>query len=60
MNPQTLKQTTLDPKRRTLLRVTVSDRAATDETIQRLMGRDVQPRFELIMERAPRVDELDI
>jgi len=60
MNQQTLKQTTLDPKRRTLLRVTVSDRAATDETIQRLMGRDVQPRFELIMERAPRVDELDI
>jgi DNA gyrase/topoisomerase IV subunit B len=60
MNPQTLKQTTLDPKRRTLLRVTVSDRSATDATIQRLMGRDVQPRFELIMERAPRVDELDV
>jgi DNA gyrase subunit B len=60
MNPQTLKQTTLDPKRRTLLRVTVADRPATDATIQRLMGRDVQPRFELIMERAPRVDELDV
>src|SRR5437899_1445568 len=45
MNPQTLKETTLDPKRRTLLRVAVSDRAATDETIQRLMGRDVEPRF---------------
>ncbi len=60
MNPQTLKQTTLDPKRRTLLRVTVSDRSSTDATIQRLMGRDVQPRFELIMERAPRVHELDV
>jgi DNA gyrase subunit B/topoisomerase-4 subunit B len=60
MNPQTLKETTLDPKRRTLLRVAVSDRRATDETIQRLMGREVQPRFELIMERAPKIDELDV
>ena len=60
MNPQTLKETTLDPKRRTLLRVTVSDRDATDDTIQRLMGREVQPRFDFIMERAPRVDDVDV
>jgi DNA gyrase subunit B/topoisomerase-4 subunit B len=60
MNPQTLKETTLDPKRRTLLRVAVTDRRATDDTIQRLMGREVQPRFELIMERAPRIGELDV
>jgi DNA gyrase/topoisomerase IV subunit B len=60
MNPQTLKETTLDPKRRTLLRVAVSDQAATDETIQRLMGRDVEPRFKFIMDRAPKVDELDV
>jgi DNA gyrase subunit B len=60
MNPQTLKETTLDPKRRTLLRVAVSDRAATDETIQRLMGRDVEPRFKFIMDRAPKVEELDV
>src|SRR5207249_9123236 len=52
MNPHTLKETTLDPKRRTLLRVAVSDRAATNETIQRLMGRDVEPRFIFIMDRA--------
>jgi DNA gyrase/topoisomerase IV subunit B len=60
MNPQTLKETTLDPKHRTLLRVAVSDENATDETIQRLMGRDVEPRFKFIMERAPKVDELDV
>jgi DNA gyrase/topoisomerase IV subunit B len=60
MNPQTLKETTLDPKRRTLLRVAVTDRRATDDTIQRLMGREVQPRFELIMERAPKIGELDV
>ncbi|MBI2964358.1 MAG: type IIA DNA topoisomerase subunit B [Deltaproteobacteria bacterium] len=60
MNPQTLKETTLDPARRTLLRVAVGDADATDETLQRLMGRDVQPRFELIMERAPKVEALDV
>jgi len=56
MNPHTLKETTLDPKRRTLLRVAVSDRAATNETIQRLMGRDVEPRFKFIMDRAAQAD----
>jgi DNA gyrase subunit B/topoisomerase-4 subunit B len=60
MNPSTLKETTLDPARRTLYRVAVRDDAATDRTIQTLMGRDVAPRFELIMERAPRVDEVDV
>jgi DNA gyrase subunit B/topoisomerase-4 subunit B len=60
MNPQTLKETTLDPRRRTLLRVAVRDARDTDETIQRLMGRDVQPRFEFIRSRALRVEELDV
>jgi DNA gyrase/topoisomerase IV subunit B len=60
MNPQTLKETTLDPKRRTLLRVGVADEKETDATIQRLMGRDVQPRFEFILERAPKAEQLDV
>jgi DNA gyrase subunit B/topoisomerase-4 subunit B len=60
MNPSTLKETTLDPARRALLRVAVHDAAATDQTIQTLMGRDVAPRFEFIMQRAPKVDELDV
>jgi DNA topoisomerase IV B subunit len=60
MNPGTLKETTLDPGRRTLLRVAVSDREETDRTIQTLMGRDVAPRFEFITARAPRVDEVDV
>jgi DNA gyrase/topoisomerase IV subunit B len=38
----------------------VTDRKATDDTIQRLMGREVKPRFELIMERAPKIGELDV
>jgi DNA gyrase subunit B/topoisomerase-4 subunit B len=60
MNPATLKETTLDPDRRSLLRVTIDDPGATDETIQTLMGRDVAPRFQFIMERAPKVDEVDV
>jgi len=60
MNPGTLKDTTLDPAQRALLRVRIVDAAATDQAIQTLMGRDVAPRFEFIMERAPRVDEVDV
>jgi len=62
MNPSTLKETTLDPARRTMLRVTIADDASTDEAIQTLMGREVDPRFRFIMERAPKVDaeEVDV
>ncbi len=60
MNPGTLKETTLDPARRALLRVRIADAAATEQAIQTLMGRDVAPRFDFIMERAPRVDEVDV
>ena len=60
MNPSTLKETTLDPGRRSLLRVTIGDGDATEQAIQTLMGRDVAPRFEFIMERAPKVDEIDV
>src|SRR5262249_45179236 len=60
MNPATLNQPPLDPARRTLLRVTIEDAEATDAAIQTLMGRDVAPRFQLIMERAVGVQDLDV
>lgn len=60
MNPPTLKETTLDPRSRTLLRVTIEDAERTEASIQTLMGKDVQPRFEFIMSRAPKVDEIDV
>jgi DNA gyrase subunit B/topoisomerase-4 subunit B len=60
MNPGTLKETTLDPAARTLLRVAIADAAATEQTIQTLMGRDVAPRFEFITQRAPGVIEVDV
>jgi DNA gyrase subunit B/topoisomerase-4 subunit B len=59
MNPATLKETTLDPARRRLLRVAVEDDAQTEGAIQTLMGREVEPRFRFIMERAPKVGELE-
>ncbi len=60
MNPPTLKETTLDPRSRTLLRVTIDDAERTEASIQTLMGKDVQPRFEFIMSRAPKVEEIDV
>ena len=60
MNPSTLKETTLDPKKRTMLRVTIDDAAATETMIQTLMGKEVAPRFQLIMERAVGVGDLDV
>lgn len=60
MNPATLKETTLDPNRRVLLRVEVEDEQRTDETIQTLLGRDVEPRFRFIMEHARHMDDLDV
>jgi DNA gyrase subunit B len=60
MNPPTLKETTLDPRKRALLRVAIADPAAAEQTIQTLMGKEVEPRFNLIMERAPRLDDVDV
>ena len=60
MNPGTLKETTLDPRTRTLLQVSIADAERTERAIQTLMGRDVQPRFHFIMDRAPKVDEVDV
>ena len=49
-----LKETTMDPKKRTLLQVTVveSDRKNTDKSVERLMGNKPESRFEFIQERA--------
>ena len=62
MMPETLRETTLDPKRRRLLRVTIPDdaRIETETTISDLMGKDAAPRFDLIMNHADEVEELDV
>ena len=59
MMPQILRDTTLDPKRRTLLKLAIDDELQTDQAISDLMGRDAQARFRFIMERAHEVEEVD-
>ncbi len=56
MQPEELARTTLDPRTRRLLRVTVEDAARTDQVLQELMGKDVEARFKFIMERAAQAD----
>jgi topoisomerase-4 subunit B len=59
-----LKETTMDPRRRTLLRVTIvkDDEKATAKSVERLMGNKAEARFEFIQERAEFAEEsaLDI
>jgi DNA gyrase/topoisomerase IV subunit B len=59
MNPETLKETTMSPKTRTLMRVQVLDHKATGDVFERLMGKDPKARFVFIQERAS-FAELDI
>ena len=64
MLPAQLKETTMDPRKRTLLRVIVEEEEVegTGETIERLMGNKPEARFAFIQERAAFADEagLDI
>ncbi|HSD85942.1 MAG TPA: DNA topoisomerase IV subunit B [Kofleriaceae bacterium] len=62
MNPETLKMTTLEPKTRQALRVTVKDgeQLLTDQVISDLMGKDVAARFKLITENAAVIGDLDV
>jgi topoisomerase IV subunit B len=54
-----LKETTMDPRRRTLLRVMLvaEDRKDTEKSVERLMGTKAEARFEFIQERAEFADD---
>jgi topoisomerase-4 subunit B len=58
MLPGQLKETTMDPKKRTLLRVVVvsDDRKDTEKSVERLMGTKAEARFDFIQERAEFAD----
>ena len=62
MNSGQLKETTMDPKNRRLLRVEVlvTDRVETEEAVASLMGSKPDARFRFIQERAAFASELDV
>ncbi len=62
MPPMQLKETTMDPARRTLLKVLTppEDRTATSDMVESLMGRKPELRFQFIQERARTVEEVDV
>ncbi|SDA30509.1 DNA topoisomerase IV subunit B [Methylobacterium sp. UNC378MF] len=62
MMPAQLKETTMDPKKRTLLRVAVLDEAreSTGDTVERLMGNKPEARFAFISERAAFAEGADL
>ena len=59
MNPHELWETTMDPEKRTLRRITLDDAVQADETFTILMGEKVEPRKEFIEKRAQYAVNLD-
>lgn len=61
MNPKPLRETTMDPRTRTLIRVTLpaefEDRAVVAKLVDELMGRNPEHRFNFIQNRANEVDQ---
>jgi DNA gyrase subunit B len=56
MDADQLAETTMDPRKRTLRRVTVNDAVAAERVFELLMGNDVAPRKDFIVDGAARLD----
>ncbi len=60
MNPEQLWETTMDPERRTLLRVDIESAMEADLIFSHLMGEEVEPRKKFIQAHATQVRNLDV
>ena len=59
MNPDTLWETTLDPRNRKLLQITCDEVAEVEAMLESLMGKDSSDRYRMIQENAHRI-EVDV
>ena len=60
MNPEQLRETTMNPEKRTLLQITMADAIVADEIFTTLMGENPELRREFIKENATLITDLDV
>lgn len=60
MNASQLKETTLDPKTRTMLRIEIENMVDAENTFHQLLGKDAGERYKVIMEESSYADDLDL